>query len=549
MAIADLPGHHVAPLGTSGLVVVGGEARYPSRPDRCAVSAVRVFLLLAVTMVFGQAISHDFVSYDDPRYVWQNPHVSGGLTSEGLVWVFTHSHGFNWHPLTGLSHMLDCQLFGLWAEGHHAVNVLLHAAAAVVLFLVLRQMTRRLDQADAFWRSAFVAAVFAIHPLRVESVAWVAERKDVLSGLLFMLTLAAYVAYVRRPFSLPRYLLVALLFALGLMAKPMLVTVPFVLLLLDYWPLGRWHGGTGILPVRESSTGILPAREKRTDRKLAPTPARSISGVFTGMPMPLSLRLLVEKLPLLALAAAASVATLFAQSEAMKMNTYLSLPWRIGNALVSYVDYVGQLFCPLGLAVFYPHPGNHLPVWKVTVAFLVLAGISVGVLASRRRPYLLVGWLWFLGMLVPTIGLVQVGFQAMADRYTYLPQIGLCIALAWGVADVSRSWSYRRWVCGVGSALVVASLMACAWLQTSYWRNSETLWTHAVDCNSQNAKAHTYLGMALGDLGQFEEAIAHFRKALEIKPDEAEAREHLESIQASQGDRAPRNAASSTSSR
>ena len=484
---------------------------------------VRVFLLLAVTLVFGQAIGHDFVSYDDPRYVWENPHVAGGLTREGLAWVFTHSHGFNWHPLTGLSHMLDCQCFGLCAEGHHAVNVLLHAGTVVLLFLVLRQMTRRSERADRFWPSAFVAAVFAVHPLRVESVAWVAERKDVLSGLLFMLTLAAYLGYARHPFSLARYLLVALVFALGLMAKPMLVTVPFVLLLLDYWPLGRWQGSGEKGRKGEREEG----RRRESEFSLSPLLPFSPDHGYTVPALLTTRALLLEKLPLLALAAAASVATVLAQSEAMKLNTCVSLPWRIGNALVSYVAYLGQLFCPLGLAVFYPHPENHLPVWEVIAAFLVLAGITVGALCSWRRPYLLVGWLWYLGMMVPTIGLVQVGFQSMADRYTYLPQVGLSVALAWGVAEVARSWSYRRWVCGLGSALVLAGLMACAWLQTSYWRNSETLWTHAVACTAQNAKAHSYLGMALADLGRSDEAIAHFRKALEIKPDEAEASLHL----------------------
>ena len=483
------------------------ELSSPSRRDRCAASTIRVFLLLAVTLVFGQAIGHDFVSYDDPRYVWQNPHVSGGLTSEGMLWAFTHTHGFYWHPLTGLSHMLDCQLFGLWAEGHHAINLLLHGGAVVLLFMVLRQMTGKL------WPSAFVAAVFAIHPLRVESVAWVSERKDVLSGLFFMLTLAAYVDYARRPFSLTRYLLVALLFSLGLMAKPMLVTLPFVLLLLDYWPLGR--GRWGLEETQQLSTVHLPLS---TD-PLRGYPDRPPSTSFS--------RLLAEKLPLLALAAAASVATLLAQSEAMKLNACLSLPWRIGNALVSYVAYVVQFICPLELTVFYPHPGYRLAAWKIVAAFLVLAGTSLVALASRRRPYLLVGWLWYLGMLVPTIGLVQVGLQAMADRYTYLPQLGLSIALAWGVADVCRSWPCRRWLCGAGSALVLGSLMASAWLQTSHWRNSETLWSHAVACNPQNAKAHCYLGMALADLGQLDEAITHFRKALEIQPDEVEARAHL----------------------
>ena len=365
------------------------------------VAAVCGFLLLAVALVFGQTVRHDFVNYDDNAYVYENPQVAGGLTAHGIAWAFTSFHVSNWHPLTWLSHMLDCQFYGLHAGGHHLTNVLLHAATAILLFLVLRRMTGDL------WPSAFVAAVFAIHPLRAESVAWVAERKDVLSGLFFMLTLGAYAGYARRPFSLGRYLTVVLLFALGLMAKPMLVTLPFVLLLLDYWPLGR------IGPHRR--TGISSFR-----------------------------RVVVEKIPLLALTAASCVATVIAQGTAVIAIDVIPLPSRIANALVSYVAYMGQLFYPAGLAVLYPHPEGGLPIWKVAASSLVLAGISAAALVWRRRfPYLFVGWFWYVGMLVPVIGLVQVGLHAMADRYTYLPQIGLCIAVTWGVAQLAASRRYH----------------------------------------------------------------------------------------------------------
>ena len=404
----------------------------------------------------------------------------------------------------------------------------------------------------------------------MESVAWVAERKDVLSGLFFMLTLGAYVGYARRPFSLVRYLTVAVLFALGLMAKPMLVTLPFVLLLLDYWPLGRMG---------------LPAA--------------------TGRSFSFSRRLVVEKLPLLALTAASCVATPLAQGEAVSPVDAIPLSSRIANALVSYVAYIGNFFYPAGLAVFYPHPESGLPIWKVVAAALALAGISAAALAWRRRfPYLFVGWFWYLGMLVPVIGLVQVGSQAMADRYTYLPQIGLCLAVTWGVAQLAASWPHRRWVCGVASALVVLVLMGCAWRQTSYWRDSETLWTHTLACTARQLcrpqqprrrpgrprtgrrghrplsegagnqarlrrgpqqprqrpgetadrstrpspitrrrwksspttpKAHNNLGIALAGRGQVDAAIAHYQKALEIKPDYAEAHNNLGNALAGRG--------------
>jgi tetratricopeptide (TPR) repeat protein len=467
--------------------------------------------LLAVALVFGQTLGHGFVSFDDNGYVYENPHVKSGLSLEGVAWAFTHSYEANWHPLTWLSHMLDCQLYDLKPWGHHLSNVLLHAAAAILLFLVLRRMTGRL------WPSALVAAVFAVHPLRVESVAWVAERKDVLSGLFFMLTLAAYGRYVRRPSSLGRYLLVMLLFALGLLAKPMLVTVPFVLLLLDYWPLRRWN---------PSSAGSVPRPCS------AWCPGTSSAGTVPGALLLRSsgtpLRLVLEKLPLLALAAASCVATLLAQAGAIVSVAHVPMRWRIANALVSYVAYLGQFFYPAGLAPLYPHPEGAVAAWKVIGALLAITGITAAVLAWRRRfPCLLVGWLWYLGMLLPVIGLVQVGVQAMADRYTYLPQIGLVLALAWGVADVARDWRCPRWICGVAASLVLLLLAGCAWRQTSYWRDTITLWTRTLDCTSRNSAAQNNLGGALYWQGRFNEAAAHFQTALEIRPDFAEAHNGL----------------------
>jgi protein O-mannosyl-transferase len=458
------------------------------------VLAVCGLLLLAVVLVFGQTLQHKFINYDDDEYVYANPQVAPGLTTHGIARAFTQACAGNWHPLTCLSHMLDCQLYGLQPWGHHLSNVLLHAASTILLFLVLRRMTGDL------WPSAFVAALFAIHPLHVESVAWVAERKDVLSGLFFMLTLWAYVGYVRHPFSLARYLSVVALFALGLMAKPMLVTLPCVLLLLDYWPLGRFSSP--------------PAKDTKTDQ-----PRSRLSIV-----MPL----VVEKLPLLVLTAVSCVVMPLTQKQAIESLDAVPLSARVANALVSYVAYLGQLFYPIGLAVLYPHPGSALPTWQVAGALVLMVSISAVVLVwRRRRPYLFVGWLWYVGMLVPVIGLVQLGSQSRADRYTYLTQIGLYMALAWGASEVSRHWPYRRWVCGVTSVSVIVIMAACAWRQTSYWRDSETLWTRALACTSGNAPAHYNLGVALSGRGRVDEAIAQYRKALKIKPDKADAHNNL----------------------
>src|SRR5262245_61167751 len=395
--------------------------------------------LVAVTLaVFGQTLTHDFVNFDDHVYVYENPLVIRGLSTEGVIEAFTHTHARNWHPLTTLSHMLDCQLYGLNAGGHHLTNIILHTISVLLLLLVLKQMT------GALWQSAFVAALFAIHPLHVESVAWIAERKDVLSAVFLMLTLAAYARYVRAP-SARRYLLVALLFGFGLMSKSMLVTLPFVLLLLDYWPLDRFGA------------------HKSEVRRRLPT-------------------LIKEKIPFLALSTFSCMATLFAQRQGPSAIDQLPFLWRLENAFVTYVTYVWQMLWPARLAVFYPHPNDRLPLLQVTGAVALLVGTSLVVISLRRTlPYLVTGWFWYLGMLVPVIGVVQVGEQAHADRYTYLPQVGLYIMIAWTVGDLLvESTRRRRALVGVIAAMAVVSLSARAFGQTSYWKNSETLWNHAL---------------------------------------------------------------------
>jgi Tfp pilus assembly protein PilF len=461
--------------GPQNMIGQQSSSKIPIGADRSGrrrgVAAVCLVLAAITFAVFGQALTHEFINYDDDTYVYDNPIVVQGLTLKGIVWAFSGSHASNWHPLTWLSHMVDCQLYGLNPAGHHLTNILLHAATVIALFLVLRQMT------GAFWRSAFVAAVFAIHPLRAESVAWVSERKDVLSGLFFMLTVGAYVRYARLPWSAPRYGLVAFLFAIGLLCKPMLVTLPLVLLLLDYWPLRRVE-----------------------------------SQKFSGLVM--------EKLPFLALSAVSCVATLFAQKGALQSTEFYPLPLRLGNAEVACVVYLGQMVYPAGLAVFYPFPLNGLPLWEVVLAGVLLAGFSAFALGRRRtQPWLLVGWCWYLVMLLPVMGIVQVGRQAHADRYTYLPQIGIYMAMTWTAAE----WSAKRQVkrVAVGSLMtgVLAVLMVCAWQQTGYWQDSETLWFRTLACTTHNEVAHYNLGNVLWREDRVDEAISQYQKALEISPD------------------------------
>ena len=470
--------------------------------SRSTVIWVCLALAALVWGVFGQTLRFGFVNYDDDRYVYENTHVSNGITVQGLQWALSHPHVNNWHPLTSLSHMLDVEFFGLDAGGHHGTNVLLHTLTVLALFLVLRSMT------GSLWGSAFAAAVFAVHPLRAESVAWISERKDVLSGLFFMLTLGAYTRYAREtdagsrkhgtgrllgPLASGRYWLVLLFLALGLMSKPMLVTVPFVLLLLDFWPLNRFE-----------TAGIKS--------------------------------LLLEKTPMLLLVACCCIVTMWAQDEAMLPSGQLSLFSRIENAIVSYAVYIRQLFWPSGLAVLYPLAKANLPLWRVVASLGLLSVISVIAICQwKKRPWLLVGWLWYLGMLVPVIGIMQVGFQAHADRYTYLPHIGLLIALSWLITDLSSSRRHRNWLLGAAGVTVVAALATGAWVQTTYWRDSESLWRHTLAHTTGNLSAHNNLGGALAGQGKTAEAIEHFRIAERIDPDDVKVHVNLGSALTSQG--------------
>jgi hypothetical protein len=537
-----------------------------------------------VIAVFGQTAGHDFVNFDDDDYVYANRHVPEGLTGAGIAWAFTESFAPYWHPLTWVSLMADAQVLvpaqgpldrARLAAGMHLVNVALHAANAVLLFLVLRAMT------SSTWPSALVAALFAVHPLHVESVAWVTERKDVLSGLFGLLALGAYTWYARSP-NLVRYLLVAAALALGLMAKPVLVTWPLVFLLLDYWPLGRFSqrrvGGAG----KSSSDGALREPARKTDERFQGSDSVRNPPVSPGRGQRLSdqppspacrtrqdgrgaggegglhsrVALIVEKIPLLLLVAASSAVTFLAQRSGGNIISLESAPIsaRIARAAVLYVAYLGKTLWPVNLAAVYPG-GPMGSLWPALGAGVLLALLTAGALwgAWRGQRWLAVGWLWYLGTMLPTIGLVQVGLQVMADRFLYLPQIGICVALVWGarwglerfcghrplsgaggtlfcpspLLPFSPSPPPRRWPLAAVSTLVAAGLTVCAWQQTSYWRDSETLWTHTLACTSRNLTAHYNLGLALAGREQFAEAIAHFRRVLEIKPNYADAHNNL----------------------
>src|SRR5882724_13032121 len=456
----------------------------PRRTNRFwLIVAICIAVAALSWLIFGQTFWHDFINYDDPRYVYENTKITEGLSISGIAWAFTHIHSMNWHPLTTISHMLDCQLYGVKAGGHHFTNVLLHSVAVVLLFLALLQMTGGPSRTGSIWRSAFVAAVFAIHPLRVESVAWIAERKDVLSGVFFMLTLLAYVYYVRLP-QLRRYLVVVFVFACGLMSKPMLVTLPFVLLLLDYWPLDRIKGRVW---------------------------AR-----------------VLEKLPLIALSAVSSIATFLAQKGAVGYTEELPILERLNNAVISYVLYIWQMLWPVNLAVFYPHPENRLPLWEIISSlFLLICVTAVAITLRKQLPYLITGWLWYLGMLVPVIGLVQVGWQGRADRYTYLPQIGLYIAITWAVADLTSLWRHQRAILSTAALLTIVVLSWRAWVQTRYWRDSETLFKHALAVTTNNDVGENNLGIVYLRKGNLDEAISLLQAAVDLRPDNSPAHENL----------------------
>ena len=483
------------------------------------------FLLALVTLaVYWQAGSHDFINFDDNLYVTANPTVQMGLTREGFRWAFASTHAANWHPVTWLSHMSDVQLFGLDPKGHHLVSVLIHAVNGVLLFHLLYRMT------GAFWRSIVTAALFSLHPLRVESVAWVAERKDQLSIMFGLLALVGYVRYTVQP-TVIRFLPVVAAFALSLMSKPMLVTLPFVMLLLDYWPLKRW-------PFQKCDAANRPPSDLS---------ART-------------LHLLAEKLPLLMLTVASCVITYYAQQSGNAIKSIPLLP-RIENAVTAYVRYLGTFFYPVDLSIFYPLTPKH-PSWQVVAALVVLVAVTaVAWGTARRYPYVVTGWLWFIGGLVPVIGLVQVGMQAMADRYTYFPMIGITIALVWGIADLTEPFPLRRPLLVIVTAVALCGSALLTSRQLAYWQSSSTLFRHAIDISDNNYVAWGYLGeyyygqkryqdavrsydrsltinsrqadmqynigLAYFDLGEYEKAVNHYRESLAIEPGRPDAHYEL----------------------
>jgi len=453
---------------------------------------ISIFLIAATILAYWQVASHDFVSFDDLTYITDNPHVRTGLTFEGMSWAFTTFHGANWHPLTWMSHMMDCQLFGLNPGMHHITNLLFHIANTLLLFLVLGRAT------GSLWRSAFVAGLFALHPLHVESVAWVAERKDVLSTFFWMLTIWAHIRYAARP-CFTRYLLILLFFIFGLMAKPMVITLPFVLLLMDYWPLDRTQLG------------------------------QSYSAVSMDFRKSSPLFLALEKSPLFVMAAFSCVITFVSENQGTNVGSLnnLTLGSRIANALVSYGTYIRKMLWPHDLAVFYPHPVTVQP-WEALLSGLLLICLSiVFIRAARSHPYLTVGWLWYLGTLVPVIGLVQVGVQAMADRYTYIPLIGIFIMLAWGIPDVLVKWRYGKIALASSMTLLFSALGFCTWSQVYYWKDSITLFTHTVNVTENNFRAMRDLGIALAHEGRLNDSAEAFFKSLNIHPNNPKTHRNL----------------------
>ena len=471
--------------------------------SHCPAWLVAVLLALVTIALYWPAMRCDFINFDDPTYVTNNHHVQGGLNWEGVKWAFCNTgQGAYWAPLMWLSHMLACQFFGLNAWGHHLINVLLHAANTALVFLVFQRMTR------ATWRSLILAALFGWHPLRVESVAWITERKDVLSSFFGLLALYFYARYVQKSevgsrepetnlptasffLSSPFYWLSLFFLALGLMSKPMWVTTPFVMLLLDYWPLQRVTSDN-----------------------------RQVASFF---------RLVREKIPFFALAAVASVVTFVVQKHGGAVMTVENFPLgaRVGNALISYCRYLGKMFWPTDLAIFYPHPG-YWPLDKVFLAGGLICGLSVLLFMKRGRyPFLLMGWLWFVGTLVPVIQLVQSGEQAMADRFTYVPSLGILIFVIWGACELTRRWRYQKttlWV--LGSAAIVLCL-ALTRRQLGYWQNSETIYRHTLEVTENNFIAHYNLGEALVKEGKTDEAVRQFDEAIRLKPDYADAHDNL----------------------
>ena len=440
-----------------------------------------LFLVLITLFVYIQVVSFEFINYDTDRYVYENLYVKAGLSKKSMGWAFSTLYASNWHPVTWLSHMLDVELFGLKPGCHHFSNVFFHSVNTLLLFLILARMS------GDIWKSGLVAALFAIHPLHVQSVAWIAERKDVLSTFFALLAVGSYLRYVRCP-RIGRYMPVLIFFVLSLMSKPMLVTLPFVLLLIDCWPLKRFN-----LEMHSKSDG-------------------------SGSQMPVKVFLIVEKIPLFLVSAASCMVTLYVQQDGGAVGSLALYPLhlRIVNALVSYASYIGKMVWPVNLAVVYPYLGE-FPAWQIWAVCLLLSSISFLVIKNyKSRPWLLVGWLWYLGTLLPVIGLVQAGSQAMADRYTYVPLIGMFIFLVWGLSDLFERFRVKQFLIVIITTTVLSGLIAVSWNQVGYWQNSITLFEHTLDVTKNNYVAHNNLGHRLLELKKTDEALQHFAKSIEI---------------------------------
>jgi tetratricopeptide (TPR) repeat protein len=466
-------------------------------------------LTIVIAIAFYQIPGLDFVNLDDGSYVAENTHVQGGLTVDSLTWAFSINDSSYWHPLTWLSHMLDCQLFGLNPGMHHLVNLIIHLANSLLLFFILKRMT------GSLWQSSFVAAMFALHPLNVESVAWVASRKNVLSTFFLMLTLWTYVRYTQGP-TIGKYLLVLLAFVLGLMAKPMLVTLPFLLLVLDYWPLGRFFfGQSEYYGNSEGSAATMMVFEREHCS-----------------------RLVLEKVPLLIFSMISIyITSLAAQLSGTAIPTEaVPMKLRIANGLVSYVAYLEKMVWPKDLAIFYPYPAT-VPLWHTVGAVCVLTAVSVFVFCGwRKTPYLVTGWLWYLGTLMPVIGLKQVGlWPATADRFAYVPLIGIFIMIAWGAPQLVARFRYRRIILAFAAGTALSVFMILTWIQLHYWKNSSALFQHALKVTSNNYLAHNNLANVLARQGKTEEAIGQYTRALQIRPYFPNAHNNLGKALARQG--------------
>jgi tetratricopeptide (TPR) repeat protein len=472
------------------------------KPRKIFPALICLALASATFAVYWHVHNNDFIDFDDNLYITENTNIQNGLTAEAVKWAFTTNQAYNWHPVTWLSHIVDCSFFDLKPAGHHLVNLGFHVANALLLFIVLWQMT------GALWRSAFVAALFALHPLHVESVAWVSERKDVLSTFFWLLTIWFYIRYTRRP-KFSTYIPVMVAFAVGLMAKQMLVTLPFVLLLLDYWPLDRFA-------------------EPQDERKKK----------ITSGKQPF-LRCLAEKLPLLILSYIACVIVLYVQSGAALVRGTNQMPVvnRLGNAILAYAGYIAKMFYPVHLGILYPYPLTSPPLWKIAAGGLILLGITIAAFRfSQGRRWLVVGWLWFIGALVPVIGIVQVGLQAMADRYTYVPLVGLFIIITWGAAELFEKTRYRKVILAVSAGVILLSLSVLTYKQVSRWKDSITLFGYTAAVTKDNDIMHFNLGRLLLARGDAERAISHWTEAVRIKPDQPTIHKYLAELFTQQGD-------------